>query len=83
MRTYTVITDEGETVYEGFNKSFDTPHRLILVKDEYGYDVWAIDGNDGHNNLVKFISDEECHQTIVGVYTYMSVQNDFYKLPPK
>ena len=44
MRSYQVVDGHTSSVYQGFNRDFSTPHRLLITESEGGeMEVWALD----------------------------------------
>ncbi len=59
-------------IFQGFDKNFSTPHRLVLVQDEDITDVWAIDGKDiteEMDELLRYFSMSQSQAKIIGTYT--------------
>ena len=72
MRHYTA----DDIRYNGFNKDFTTPHRLVLCQVEDTFEVWAMDvpGNNIFDfdrtmeAFFKYCQDHSPHSKIVGSY---------------
>lgn len=62
--------------FHGFDKDFSTPHRLVLVRDEDVFDVWAIDEGtasdnitaDSMDNLLRYFTFTDSLAQVVGTY---------------
>jgi hypothetical protein len=65
-RTYRL----DNTTYQGFDKNFSTPHKLVLVQVEDIVECWAIDGKDIAIEIFELFHylNEFGQAQIIGIY---------------
>lgn len=59
-------------IFQGFDKDFSHPHRLVLVQDEDIFNIYAIDGNDiteEMDELLRYFTFTESKAKVIGTYS--------------